>query len=154
MYWGGKARICHWWNLISYIATNWYLGILRPTTPATTGPEWTPILMWMSSPDPGTFRMVIPSIMSNAMSQILRAWLAALLGHPATIRYASPDQSESNMLWRQEHCLLTYSFHFVDSILITEEVKQGVHVVQQLHNLEKYDFLKRLFLSALQASGM
>ena len=32
------------------------LGILRPTTPATTGPEWQPILISISLPVPGSLK--------------------------------------------------------------------------------------------------
>ena len=46
------------------------LGIFRPTTPETTGPEWHPILMKIDSPLEGSFSIEIPSIMSKAMSQI------------------------------------------------------------------------------------
>ena len=75
----------------------------------------------------------MPSIMSKAMSQIFRAWLAALLGQPATIRYASPDMNPVKNVSLINY--LTDCLHFVNSVLVTKEVKKGVHVVEQLHNL-------------------
>ena len=89
-----------------------YLGICKPTTSRTTGPEWKPFLLCTSFPVLGSFSMTIPFILSKDRSQIISAWLVVLIRTPK-LHLLKLEVTWNTLADKSIGCCEIYTKHFV-----------------------------------------